>query len=89
MLRRLIADRQLVVWLVLVLATGLTATLGLEEHGSRAWVGVALIGIGVVKLRLVAMHFMEVRDAPPALRLVLEAYAGVLFCALAGIYLFA
>jgi hypothetical protein len=87
-LSRLVADRQLMVWLVLVLATGLTAALGLEEHGSVRWVGLALIAIGVVKLRLVGMHFMEVRSAPRGLRMILEAYAVVLLAALAGIYLF-
>ena len=86
-LTRLVTDRQLAVWFVLVLATALTATLGLEESGSVKWVGVTLIGIGVVKLRLVGLHFMEVRSAPLALRLILEAYAGIVFAALAGIYL--
>lgn len=89
MFSRLLGDRQTVVWLVLVLATALTATLGLEERGAAKGVAIALIAIGVVKLRLVAMHFMEVRRAPLPLRLLIEAYAVAVFAALTGIYLFA
>ncbi|GAB4008968.1 cytochrome C oxidase subunit IV family protein [Nocardioides ultimimeridianus] len=87
MLSRLLSDRQTAVWLVLVLATALTAALGLEERGSAKAVAVVLIAIGVVKLRLVAMHFMEVRRAPLALRLLIELYAAAVFASLAGIYL--
>ena len=87
MISRLLHDRQTLVWLVLVMATALTAVLGLEEHGSTKAVAVALIAIGVIKLRLVALHFMEVRRAPRPLRLIVEAYAVVVFAALTGIYL--
>lgn len=86
-LSRIVRDRQTFVWHVLVLATALTAVLGLEERGSAPVVAVALIGIGVVKLRLVAMHFMEVRRAPLPLRLLVEAYAVAVFASLTGIYL--
>jgi hypothetical protein len=86
-LSRFLSDRQTVVWLVLVLATALTATLGLEERGSTKVVAVVLIGIGVIKLRLVAMHFMDVRSAPLALRLLIELYAAAVFASLAGIHL--
>lgn len=86
---RLLSDRQTLVWLVLVMATALTAVLGLEERGAAKGVAIALIAIGVVKLRLVAMHFMEVRRAPLPLRLLIEAYAVVVFASLTGIYLFA
>lgn len=86
-LSRILSDRQTLVWLVLVAATALTSVLGLEERGSAKAVAVVLIGIGVVKLRLVAMHFMEVRRAPLPLRLLVEGYAAVVFCSLVGIYL--
>lgn len=70
-------DRQNVVWMFLVGATVLTAVLGLEQHGGSTAVGLALLVIAFVKVRLVALHFMEVRDAPLALRLLVEGYVVV------------
>ncbi|KRC54217.1 hypothetical protein ASE19_08505 [Nocardioides sp. Root79] len=61
----------------LVGATVLTAVLGLEQHGGSTAVGLALLVIAFVKVRLVALHFMEVRDAPLALRLLVEGYVVV------------
>lgn len=80
-------DRQTAVWMLLVAATVLTAVLGLEQHGGSTAVGLVLLAIAFVKIRLVALHFMDVREAPPALRLLVEAYAGLTFVALAAIYL--
>lgn len=87
MLPRLLADRQTAVWVFLVAATVLTATLGLEQHGGSTAVGMVLLAIAFVKIRLVALHFMEIREAPLALRLLLEGYVVVTFGALAGLYL--
>ena len=70
-------DRQTAVWRFLVGATVLTAVLGLEQHGGSTAVGLALLVIAFVKVRLVALHFMEVRDAPLALRLLVEGYVVV------------
>lgn len=89
MLSRLLADRQTAVWMFLVAATVLTAVVGLEQHGDTTMVGLLLLAIAFVKIRLVALHFMEIRDAPLALRLLVEAYVGVTFVALVVIYLLA
>ncbi len=89
MLLRLLADRQTAVWLLLVAATVLTATLGLEQHGGSTAVGLVLLTIAFVKIRLVALHFMEIREAPVALRVLVEAYVGVTLVALGGIYVLA
>lgn len=80
-------DRQTAVWMFLVAATVATAVLGLEQHGGSAAVGLVLLAIAFVKIRLVALHFMEIREAPPALRAVVECYCGITFLALAAIYL--
>lgn len=79
-------DRQTTVWMLLVAATVLTAVLGLEQHGGSTAVGLVLLAIAFVKIRLVALHFMEVREAPLPLRLLVEGYAGVTFLVLATIY---
>ena len=79
-------DRFSVVWLGLVAATLLTALLGLEQHAASRGVGVALMVIGFVKLRLVMIHFMELRDAPRGLRLAVEAYAGGVLAVLVVLY---
>lgn len=84
-----LADRQTAVWLFLMAAAVLTAVIGLEQHGGSPMIGLLLLVIAFVKVRLVAMDFMEIRDAPLPLRLVVEAYVGVTFVALAGIYLLA
>ncbi|MFL6024092.1 MAG: cytochrome C oxidase subunit IV family protein [Marmoricola sp.] len=86
---RVLSDRQTTVWLFLIAATVLTAVLGLEQHGASQVVGLLLLVIAFIKVRLVAMHFMEVRDAPLSLRLIVEAYVGVVFVVLSGIYLLA
>lgn len=67
-------DRVTLVWLALLAATFASSTLGLEHHGPSRLVAATLVAIAYVKLRLVVMHFMEVRAAPQALRLALEAY---------------
>ena len=88
MFLRVFSDRQTAVWAVLVAATVLTAVVGLEQHGGSTAVGLLLLAIAFVKIRLVALHFMEVRDAPLPLRLLVEGYVGVTFVALVVIYVF-
>ena len=88
-LSRLVSDRQTAVWLFLVAATVLTAVLGLEQHGDSTAVGLVHLVIAFVKIRLVAIHFMYISEAPSALRFLVEGYVAVTFVALVGIYLVA
>ena len=67
-------DRVTLVWLTLLAATFASSTLGLEHHGMSRLVAATLVAIAYLKLRLVVMHFMEIRTAPQALRLALEVY---------------
>ena len=67
-------DRVTLVWLVLLAATFASSALGLEQHSPSRLIAAALVAIAYIKLRLVVMHFMEIRRAPMALRLTLEAY---------------
>lgn len=76
-----------VVWAVLVLATVLTLAVGAEHLIDSRKIATALvIGIAAVKVRLVGIHFMELRDAPLPLRLAFEAYCAALFVVLTVLY---
>ena len=73
------------VWLLLMLATGLSWWLGLD-HGMPSdqssdyrYISIGLIIIAFIKVRIVIRYFMEVRQAPLALKLVCDAWV-VLVC---------
>jgi hypothetical protein len=78
------------VWLVLcgltVLSWVLAAGHGLV--GSQLIASLAIIAVAVFKVRLVGLYFMELRDAPIAMRSVFEGYCVVLLGLLAGIFVF-
>ncbi|HUR04268.1 MAG TPA: cytochrome C oxidase subunit IV family protein [Nonomuraea sp.] len=77
----------LIVWAALVVFTLLSFALG-GEHliDNKTLAAAVVIGIAAIKIRLVGLHFMELRGAPVALRAVFEGYCLVLFLALMGIY---
>ncbi|HUR72881.1 MAG TPA: cytochrome C oxidase subunit IV family protein [Sporichthya sp.] len=79
-----------IVWGVLVVFTVISFLLG-GEHliDNRTLAAAIVLGIAAVKIRLVGLHFMELRGAPVQLRGVFEGYCVVLFLALMGIYVFA
>lgn len=68
------------VWLFLVGATVLSWVLGVEQGAGGAGsvsarvVGVAVLAIAFIKLRLVGLYFMELREAPLVLRAIFETY---------------
>ncbi len=79
-------------WLLLMLATGLSWWLGLD-HGLGSdpqsdyrYLSSGLIFIAFIKVRIVIRYFMEVREAPLALKLVCDVWI-VLVCG-AIIYLY-
>lgn len=75
------------VWLLLMLATIVT-TWWLSKDAFSAKVGtVSIFLIAAFKVRLVLLHFMELRHAPVPLRLVFEAWVLVVTAAVVGIYL--
>ncbi|WP_425566074.1 cytochrome C oxidase subunit IV family protein [Sporichthya brevicatena] len=76
-----------VVWAALVVFTVASFVLGGEHLIEPSPLAAAVvIGIAVVKIRLVGLHFMELRHAPIALRLVFEAYCVGLIVSLMAIY---
>ena len=75
------------VWLVLMLATVVT-TWVLSKDVVAVRVGtVAIIAIAAYKVRLVLLHFMELRHAPVPLRVVFETWVLVVATAMIGLYL--
>lgn len=47
------------------------------------WIAIVIVGIALVKVRLIGIHFMDLRAAPPPLRLLFEGYTVALFLVLA------
>ncbi len=89
-LRDLVGGRVALVWVALVAATLLSWQLG----GGHGFAGgdprsatVAVLVVAFVKVRLVGLHFMELRDAPRALRALFEGYVAVVGTALVVMYL--
>lgn len=75
------------VWIVLMVATIVT-TWGLSKDAFAAkFATVSIMLIAAFKVRLVLLHFMELRHAPIPLRLVFEAWVLVATAAILGIYL--
>lgn len=76
------------VWLLLSLLTTLSWWLAdspVSESGLE-WLGVALLAIAFFKVRLVILHFMEVREAILPLRLAMELWVLVVGTAVVGFY---
>lgn len=74
------------VWAVLVVATLVSWAVG-SDHGTGSLVAVIVLGVALVKVRFVGLDFMELRNAPLALRAAFEGYCLALWCVLAGMYL--
>ena len=75
------------VWLFLMTATCIT-TWGLSKDQFTASVAtLAIILIAAIKIRLVLLHFMELRHAPLPWRLLMEAWVLLVTGAIAGFYL--
>ena len=78
--------RSTAVWVVLVAATIVSWAVG-SEHGTGSAIAVVVLGVALFKVRYVGLDFMELRQAPLRLRGMFEAYCVVLWCVLAGMYL--
>ena len=68
------------IWLLLMSATAGSWVLGSENQGT------ALMLVAFIKVRLVGLHFMELRAAPLALRTLFEAYVVVVFTVIIVMY---
>jgi caa(3)-type oxidase subunit IV len=65
------------VWAVLVIATTISWALGSDQGfgpDGHTLASVVILVVALFKVRLVGLYFMELREAPPALRGVFEGY---------------
>ena len=76
------------VWVILITATGVSWALG-TQHGvhHHQLASVIIMLIAFIKVRLVGMYFMELRDAPNVLRGLFEAYCLIVCTLLLGVFL--
>ena len=75
------------VWLFLMLAT-IASTWWLSKDGVAPAAGsLAIVAIAAFKVRLVLLHFMELRGAPRPWRLIFEAWVLIVLAAITGVYL--
>jgi caa(3)-type oxidase subunit IV len=78
------------VWVVLILATLVSWTLG-TQHGvhNHATASVIILLIAFIKVRLIGLYFMELREAPTVLRGLFEAYCIIVCTVVIAVFLFA
>jgi hypothetical protein len=90
MLASLLRNRISAVWFVLVSATLVLFALG-TGHGisSHEVASVVIVLVAFVKVFLVGMYFMELRDSPFVLRMVFTGYCLLAFAVITGMFLFA
>jgi heme/copper-type cytochrome/quinol oxidase subunit 4 len=77
------------VWLLLVILTGISWLLGSRPAGiitAPHLAGLALLAVAFFKARLVILYFMEVSDAPRPLRIIMEAWVVVALIAVSTMY---
>jgi caa(3)-type oxidase subunit IV len=81
------ASRRLTaVWILLLALTVGSFFVGLEQGAGLAASGaMVIVGVAMLKVRLIGVHFMDLRVAPTALRVVFEAYLLIVFVVLAAI----
>ncbi len=76
------------VWLLLAALTALAWWLGLYGGAGSdpRWLAVALMALAFFKVRLVILHFMEIRHAPLPMRLAFEAWVVGVCLLVVGLY---
>ncbi len=72
------------------MATVVSWTLGThDEFHNHTLASVTILLIAFIKVRLVGLYFMELRDAPTVLRGLFEAYCAVVCAVVVSVFLFA
>ena len=76
-----------VVWLILTGITLISWWLGVEHSiGSLRLAGVIILILAFIKVRLVGIHFIELRAAPRRLRALFDGYCVVVCSLVVGLY---
>jgi Prokaryotic Cytochrome C oxidase subunit IV len=75
------------VWLALLAATALSWAIGqnIALPGAHA-AGIAIVFIAFLKIRYVILDFMEIRNAPTAMRIAAECWVVIVFATITLIY---
>jgi caa(3)-type oxidase subunit IV len=75
--------RVTLVWAALLALTLASSIVGIEQGaGAASAAAVVLIGVALFKVRLIGIHFMDLRTAPSPLRQIFEGYVLALFMVL-------
>lgn len=74
------------VWLALMLATAVSWWLGADHGVGVEEATIAVLTVAFIKVRFIGMYFMELRHAPPALRLLFEGWVVVVWAGLIVLY---
>ena len=84
----LLSNRITAVWALLVGATAFSWWLG-TDHGlsDHRLAGVLILLVAFVKIGFIGMYFMELRDAPRALKALFQGWCVVVFVALTAMFL--
>lgn len=84
----LLRNRITLVWLGLVLATGLSWETGgrFAFGGNIGSLGALVLVIAFIKVRYIMLEFMELRDAPLVMRLFAECWAALVCAAVIIFY---
>jgi hypothetical protein len=91
-MKTLVRTNASVAWLILTALTVVSWALGTQHGfggGQHIPASLVIIVVAVFKIRLVGLYFMELREAPLALRGIFEGYCVVLLGMLTGMYLLA
>ncbi|AKH67904.1 Prokaryotic Cytochrome C oxidase subunit IV [Spongiibacter sp. IMCC21906] len=76
-----------IVWLLLMVASIATTWLLSKDSFTAEAAAVGSIAIAAFKIRLVLVHFMDLKEAPTLLRMVFEAWTAAITLAVIGLYL--
>lgn len=75
--------RVTLVWIALLVLTFGSFLIGIEQSADLGHAAtILIIGIALLKVRLIGVHFMDLRIAPTPLRMIFEGYLLALFAAL-------
>jgi hypothetical protein len=70
-------------WLLLVTITVATAAVAVAERGALPWIGWLIAALVTWKASLVAEHYLEITQATPLFRRIVQVFIGVAPLALA------
>jgi hypothetical protein len=83
----LLRNRISLIWLVLIAATLISWWIGTGDAGNPQLGTAAVFVVVFIKVRLIGLYFMELRDAPLPLRLLFEGYCLIVCSTLLAMYL--